>query len=43
MTENIIMNNGSVEDVGTHDELLARNADYRDLYETQTRGGNLDA
>ncbi len=39
----IIMNNGSVEDVGTHDELRARNADYRDLYETQTRGGNLDA
>ena len=38
----IIMNNGHVEDVGTHPELLQRNADYRDLYETQTRGGNLD-
>ena len=38
----IIMKNGSIEDVGTHSELLERNADYRDLYETQTRGGNLD-
>ena len=38
----IVMNNGSVQDVGTHSELLERNADYRDLYETQTRGGNLD-
>ena len=38
----IIMNNGHVEDAGTHSELLQRNADYRDLYETQTRGGNLD-
>ncbi len=38
----IVMKNGSIEDVGTHEELLQRNADYRDLYETQTRGGNLD-
>ena len=38
----IVMKNGAVEDVGTHSELLERNADYRDLYETQTRGGNLD-
>ena len=38
----IVMKNGSIEDVGTHSELLERNADYRDLYETQTRGGNLD-
>ena len=38
----IIMNTGSIEDVGTHSELLERNENYRDLYETQTRGGNLD-
>ena len=38
----IVMKNGSIEDVGTHSELLERNADYRDLYETQTRGGSLD-
>lgn len=39
----IMLDNGRIADAGTHDELLARNADYRDLYETQTRGGNLDA
>ena len=33
----IIMNNGMIEDIGTHDELLKRNAGYRNLYETQTR------
>ena len=27
----IVMKNGSIEDVGTHSELLERNADYRDL------------
>lgn len=34
----IIMNNGEIEDVGTHAELLERNSSYRDLYETQTKG-----
>ena len=38
----IMMNNGHIQDIGTHEELLSRDADYRDLYETQTRGGNLD-
>ncbi len=33
----VIMNNGEIEDVGTHSELLERNAGYRNLYETQTR------
>ncbi len=33
----VIMNNGSVEDTGTHQELMERNAGYRNLYETQTR------
>ncbi len=33
----IIMNNGMIEDIGTHEELLSRNAGYRNLYETQTR------
>ena len=39
----IIMKNGMIEDIGTHAELLKRNADYIDLYQTQTRGGDLDA
>lgn len=34
----IIMNNGKIEDVGSHDELLKRNVVYKDLYETQTKG-----
>lgn len=33
----IIMNNGEIEDIGKHDELLLRNSEYRNLYETQTR------
>lgn len=33
----IIMNNGMIEDIGTHEELISRNAGYRNLYETQTR------
>ena len=34
----VIMNAGTIEDVGTHEELLARNIGYRTLFETQTRG-----
>ena len=34
----IIMNNGKIEDVGNHEELLKRNVVYRDLFETQTQG-----
>ncbi|MBQ0072143.1 MAG: ABC transporter ATP-binding protein, partial [Spirochaetales bacterium] len=38
----IIMNNGEIEDIGTHEELVARNEGYRDLYETQTRGTSIN-
>lgn len=34
----IIMNNGEIEDMGTHEELVVRNTGYRDLYETQSKG-----
>ena len=34
----IIMNAGRIEDVGTHDELIKRNAGYKNLFETQTQG-----
>jgi len=34
----IIMNNGSIEDIGNHSELMARNEVYRSLYETQLAG-----
>ncbi len=34
----VIMNEGKIDDVGTHEELLERNEVYRDLYQTQLRG-----
>ena len=34
----VIMNAGRIEDVGTHSQLMERNAGYRNLYETQTKG-----
>lgn len=38
----IIMNNGSIEDIGTHDELLASNPIYQEVYYSQNRGGEQD-
>jgi len=34
----IIMNEGKIEDIGNHEELLKRNVVYRDLFETQQKG-----
>ncbi len=34
----IMMDNGRIDDIGTHDELLKRNESYRNLYETQSKG-----
>lgn len=38
----IIMNNGSVEAIGTHDELLASNPIYQEVYYSQNKGGKQD-
>ena len=39
----IVLNNGVVDAFGTHDELLATNEIYRDVYESQTQGsGDFD-
>jgi len=35
----IVMDEGRINGVGTHDELLASNAIYREVYEAQTGGG----
>ncbi|MBQ1262078.1 MAG: ABC transporter ATP-binding protein, partial [Clostridia bacterium] len=35
----IVMNNGAVEAVGNHEQLLATNDIYREVYEQQTNGG----
>ena len=34
----IIMNDGRIEDIGNHKELMGRNEVYRDLYNTQMEG-----
>lgn len=34
----IVMNDGYIDAIGTHDDLLANNAIYRDIYKMQTQG-----
>ena len=38
----IIMNNGSIEAIGTHDELLASNPIYQEVYYSQNKEGEQD-
>ena len=38
----IIMDNGTIDAVGTHSELLATNAIYQEVYESQKKGGDQD-
>ena len=38
----IVMDHGKINGIGTHDELLANNEIYRDVYESQTGAGNGD-
>ena len=38
----IVLDNGRVADVGKHRELLERCAIYREVYESQTKGGDAD-
>ncbi len=38
----IVLDNGAITGVGTHEELLASNEIYREVYESQTRGGISD-
>ena len=35
----LVMNEGEIAGFGTHEELLAGNEIYRDIYESQTQGG----
>ena len=35
----IVMDNGQINGFGTHEELLATNEIYREVYESQTQGG----
>ncbi|MBQ8921373.1 MAG: ABC transporter ATP-binding protein [Oscillospiraceae bacterium] len=39
----VVMDNGKIEMVGKHDELMEKSAIYREVYEQQTHGGDDDA
>lgn len=39
----IIMNNGRIDAMGTHDELLASSAIYQEVFHSQTKGGEVNA
>ena len=36
----IVMDNGKIDGIGTSEELLKTNAIYREVYESQVKGGN---
>ena len=38
----LVLNNGRVEAIGTHEELIARPGTYRDIYRIQTGKEDLD-
>ena len=38
----IVMDDGKIDDFGTHEELMGRNEIYRDIYEQQTGAGSGD-
>lgn len=38
----VVLEDGQIDGVGTHEELLATNEIYRDVYESQTGGGTAD-
>lgn len=37
----IILDDGKINDIGTHDVLIERNTIYKEVYESQTRGGKM--
>ena len=38
----VVLDNGKIADVGTHDELMARCEIYREVHDSQTKGGEDD-
>ena len=37
----IVLNDGKISGMGTHEELLKTNEIYKEIYETQKKGGSL--
>ena len=35
----VMLDNGAIADAGTHEELLSRCAIYKEVYDSQTKGG----
>jgi ATP-binding cassette subfamily B protein len=38
----IVLNDGEIDGIGTHEELLENNEIYREVYESQQKGGDMD-
>jgi ATP-binding cassette subfamily B protein len=38
----IVIDDGEISGIGTHDELMASNRIYQEVYESQTKGGDFD-
>ena len=38
----IVLNDGQIDGIGTHEELMENNAIYREVYESQQKGGDAD-
>ena len=38
----VVLNDGEIDGIGTHEELLAGNAIYQEIYETQKKGADDD-
>ena len=38
----IVLDDGRISGIGTHEELMASNAIYQEVYESQTKGGDFD-
>ena len=38
----IVLDNGTISGIGTHDELMKSNKIYQEVYESQTKGGDFD-
>lgn len=37
----VVMEDGKIDDIGTHDELLKRNEIYQDIYYSQKKGADI--